>query len=346
MSRNFLTHLHPPQVNCRTLRPLTTLGLGTACLGCLAILIATGVTLFLSYQPDQDIAYERILHISTTLRFGGLIRDLHYLAANALVIFAVLHLTRVVLTGSYRRRWRNWCYGLILFGLLLAANFTGYLLPWDQISYWAVKVGAGLADYFPILGSGLKIFLLGGRQIGSETLLRCFALHAGIIPVLFLLITGLHLWRIRKDGGLVSPPQTTSEKLPANPWLFRAEASAFLLLWTLLLILTQWLHAPIFERADPAHPPNPAKAPWYFVGFQEMVSHSATWGGVVIPTVLALFLVFLPKMDHGSGIGGVWLARERRSWNFCFLLLLGSQLILILIGQFCRGSNWQWVWPH
>jgi quinol-cytochrome oxidoreductase complex cytochrome b subunit len=345
MRRNFLDHLHSSRVSRFALRPMTTCGLGVACLGCLAILFATGMTLFLYYVPDQEKAYERILHITTTLHYGGPIRTLHYLAANSLIILAILHLVRVVLTGSYCQRWLNWLFGLVLLALLLFANFTGYLLPWDQVSFWAIKVGASLADYIPLLGSGMKDFLLGGDAVGHETLLRCFALHAGILPPLLLGMTALHLWRIRKDDGLAAPPGAKTEQLPAAPWLYRAEAAVVLSLWALLVTLSFWIQAPVFERADPTHPPNPAKAPWFFVGLQEMVGYSAFWGGVVLPALLGMFLLFLPQLDRSGSSGGIWLARDRRGWIALFLALLASQLLFICLGQFCRGKDWQLIWP-
>lgn len=274
----FLGHLHARQVDRRALHPKATLGLGIAALTCLVVCMVTGATLFLYYLPDRDHAYERILHISTTLRFGALVRDLHYLSANLLVLLAVLHLARVFLTGAYLGRWLNWCIGLALLGLALAANYTGYLLPWDQVAYWAVQIGGRLAGYLPLVGEPLKHFLFGGGQVGPETLLRAFAFHAGFLPPLFLTLAALHLWRLRRDGGLVLPPSARGETIAANPWLIRAEA--MVALFTLALLLgTLVIHAPIHARANPLHPPNPARSPWYFVGFQEMVSHSATVGG-------------------------------------------------------------------
>ncbi|MCF6178379.1 MAG: cytochrome b N-terminal domain-containing protein [Geopsychrobacter sp.] len=342
--RNFLDHLHSVSVSRHALRPTTTWGLGIACLSCLAILFITGFTLFLYYVPDQEVAYERILHIQTTLHFGGLIRNLHFLAANALVILAVLHLSRVFFTGSYKGRILNWQYGLLLLALILYANFTGYLLPWDQISYWAIKVGASLAGYFPLIGPEIKTFLLGGEQIGSETLLRSFALHAGLIPLL-LFLTGLHLWRVRKDGGLAAPEGLKEAKLPADPWLFRAEAAVALLTLSVMLLLSCYFDAPIYERADPFHPPNPAKAPWYFIGFQELVSYSALIGGVVIPVVCGLFLVLCPWLDRSKSCGGIWFSRDRLKWSLTFGIMLLAQLLLIAIGLWCRGKNWQWINP-
>ena len=343
--RNFLHHLQPTSVRRAVLHPLTTLGLGMACLCTLAVLAVTGLTLFLYYQPDQQQAYERILHISTALRFGGFVRDLHYLSGNLLLVFAALHLTRVFLTGSYKGRRLNWFYGLGLFVLILSANFTGYLLPWDQISYWAIQVGASLADYFPLLGPWLKAVILGGHEVGPETLLRSFALHAGGIPALMLVLVSLHLWRIRKDGGLGLPPQAASERVPSSPALYRAEAAVCFLSLALLLALTLVVDAPIHERANPAHPPNPAKSPWYFVGFQEMLGYSVWFGGMLAPAILALFMALAPFADRSASPPGLWFAKDRRLWNLAFLLLVLSQVAFIVLGQWFRGKNWALLWP-
>jgi quinol-cytochrome oxidoreductase complex cytochrome b subunit len=316
------------------------MGLGIGCLVCLGVLFFTGITLFLYYVPDQGKAYERILHITTTLHFGGLIRNLHFVAANALLVLAILHLARVFLTGSYKDRWLNWSYGLVLLVIILLANFTGYLLPWDQISYWAIKVGANLAAYVPIVGTWIKSFMLAGEEIGNETLLRSFALHAGVLPLTMVVFASLHLWRIRKDGGLAASEHKDNESLPADPWLFRAEGAVALLTLSALIILTIFFEAPIFERADPQHPPNPAKAPWYFVGFQEMVSYSALIGGVVTPMLLGLFLLFAPVLDRSKKLGGKWFSRDRVWINILFIIFFLSQTAFIIIGGWFRGKNW------
>ena len=179
-------------------------------------------------------AYDRILHITTTLRYGRLLRNLHFLAANVLLIAGVLHLARVFFTGSYQGRWLNWTYGLLLLGLIFFSNYTGYLLPWDQTSYWAIKVGSNLVGYFPEIGPSLKRFLLGGEDIGPETLIRSFALHVAVLPFLWLTLISLHLWRIRKDGGVAAPEEAEAERIPSSPWLFRAELAVGLLTVSLL----------------------------------------------------------------------------------------------------------------
>lgn len=341
--RHFINHLHPQRVLRRTLSPLATLGFGIAALTCLGTLFVTGITLSLYYNPDQEQAYERTLHITTTLMFGRLVRDLHYVAANALLILTVLHLIRVFLTAGYKGRKLCWMYGLGLFALILAANFTGYILPWDQVSYWAVKVGATLMSYFPFLGEEVTRFILSGPEIGADTLPRVFAIHTGILPPLFLTLTALHLWRLRKSGGLAAPPEAHSDNLPADPWLYRAEGSVALLTFALLVLAATFVHSSISERPNPEHPPNPVKAPWYFVGIQEMVSHSASWGGVIVPSFIAVFLVLVPFLDRTKSSGGIWFAGDRWIVNSLFIFLLLGQIGCVVVGQWLRGPNWTFL---
>src|SRR4030042_6751724 len=211
---NFFKHFHPPMIRRRTLAPLSTLGLGIVCMTCFLLLVSTGLTLLLYYVPHQEVAYDRVLHIITTLSYGKAIRNLHYLAANVLLIAGILHLARVFFTASYKDRWLNWIYGLLLLGLVFLSNYTGYVLPWDQTSYWAIKVGSHLTTYFPGVGPSIKNFLLGGEEIGPETLIRCFALHVAILRFLWATLTSLHLWRIRKAGGLAAPQEERPARLP------------------------------------------------------------------------------------------------------------------------------------
>lgn len=337
---NFFKHLHPPMIQKRTLHPSTTWGLGIVCMACLVILGATGLTLLLYYIPQENAAYDRILHIQTTLRFGRLLRNIHFIAANVLLVAGFLHLARVYFTGSYQGRWLNWTFGLLLLFLIFLSNYTGYLLPWDQTSYWAIKVGSTLATYFPWIGPPIKSFLLGGEDVSQETLVRSFALHVAALPFLWITLVSLHIWRIRKDGGLAAPEDADSTRLPSSPWLFRAEVAVGLLTFALILFLCFFIEAPLSSRADPLHPPNPAKAPWYFVGIQEMVSYDAIIGGVIIPGLIALFLLFSPMLDRSKAQGGKWFERKRLSLNLIFALILLSQMVMIIVGQWFRAKNW------
>ncbi len=332
-------------IRSRTLDPLSTLGLGIVCMTCLLLLVLTGLTLLVYYLPHQDAAYERILHIVTTLRYGKIVRNLHYLAANVLLIAGILHLARVFFTASYKGRWLNWIYGLLLLALTFVSNYTGYLLPWDQTSYWAIKVGSSLTMYFPGIGPFLKNFLLGGEEIGPETLIRCFGLHVAVLPFLWATLTSLHLWRIIKDGGLAAPPEEKPVRVPSSPMLYRAELTVALLTLALIFLLSLFIGSPLADRADPLHPPNPAKAPWYFVGIQEMLSHSATLGGIVVPTLIGLFLFLSPVIDRSKGSVGRWFGGERLALNLIFALIFLGQFFLIVIGQWFRTKNWIFKFP-
>ncbi len=231
-------------IRSRTLDPSSTLGLGIVCMTCLLLLVATGLTLLLYYVPHQEVAYDRILHIITTLRYGKVIRDLHYLAANVLLIAGILHLARVFFTGSYKDRWLNWIYGLFLLALIFLSNYTGYLLPWDQTSYWAIKVGSNLATYLPGSGPPIKNFILGGEEIGPETLIRCFGLHVAILPFLWATLTSLHLWRIRKDGGTGSPGGRENKEVIVLSLAFPAELAVAFLTLALIFLLPPLLALP------------------------------------------------------------------------------------------------------
>jgi quinol-cytochrome oxidoreductase complex cytochrome b subunit len=343
--RNFLAHIHPLMIRERTLAPAATFGLGIVCLTCLAVLFLTGLTLLLYYLPEQAVAYDRILHIITSLRFGRLVRNLHFHAANALLIAGAFHTARVFLTGSYKGRTLNWFYGVALWHLILLSIFTGYLLPWDQRSYWAIKVGSTLAAYYPVVGSSVRQFLLGGSEVGPETLLRCFAWHVAAVPFLWVALTSLHLWRVRKDGGLAAPDSSGEARIPASPLLFRAELMVAFSTLAILLALALFIDPPLVGRADPLRPPNPAKAPWFFVGIQEMVSYSAIAGGLLVPGLIALFLLLCPFIDRSQGSGGRWFARQRLSLNVVFILIGVSQVVFIIIGQFFRAKNWTFMTP-
>ncbi len=329
----------------RTLDPLSTLGLGIVCITCLLLLVATGLSLLLYYMPHEEVAYERILHIMTALRYGKAVRNLHYLAANVLLIAGILHLARVFFTASYKGRWLNWIYGLLLLALIFLSNYTGYLLPWDQTSYWAIKVGSNLATYFPGIGTPIKNFILGGEEIGPETLIRCFGLHVAVLPFLWATLISLHLWRVRKDGGLAAPEEEKASRLSSSPLLFRAELAVAFLTLVLLFSLSLFIGAPLSDRADPLHPPNPAKAPWYFVGIQEMLSHSARLGGVVIPALIGLFLVISPLIDRSKEAGGKWFGKGRLALNVIFALIFLGQFFMIMIGQWFRTKNWVFKFP-
>ena len=203
---NFLLHIHSAKVHERTLRFGTTLGLGLLSLYAFLILIVTGVLLMFYYVPTPAAAYERMLDLRGAVFLGTFLRNLHRWSAHAMVVLVVLHMMRVFLTGAHKRpREFNWAVGVVLFLLTLVLSFTGYLLPWDQLAYWAIVVGTSIASYAPLVGDEMRFFLLGDYQVGGEALLRFYVLHCVVLPALLSGLIGLHFWRIRKDGGLARP---------------------------------------------------------------------------------------------------------------------------------------------
>jgi len=380
MVSSFLLHVQPAKVNKHSLRASYTLGLGLISLYLFLILIGTGILLMFYYVPSTSQAYDRMKDLQFVVSAGLVVRNMHRWAAHLMVLFVMLHLCRVFFTGAYKRpREFNWVLGVGLFLATLGLSFTGYLLPWDQLAFWAITVGTNIAAYAPIVGPKLKFLMLGGNVVGQEALIRFYALHVIVLPAIAGLMVMIHLWRVRKDGGLSRPDESgdTVESIPLGqlptnksyglmelargttpqvgknpedevfswPHLIFRELLLFLLVIAAVLFLAIFWNAPLEQLANPIHPPNPAKAPWYFLGLQELVSYSAFWGGVVVPGLLVSALVLLPYLDRKRAGVGRWFARERRLANTIFSICLAVAIALTIIGTLFRGPNWSWVVP-
>jgi len=399
---NFFLHLHPVKVHRNSLKATYTLGLGLISFFLFFILVVTGILLMFYYVPSTTQAYDRMLDLRGTVAFGIFLRNMHRWSAHGMVAAVFLHMCRVFLTGSYKPpREFNWVLGVLLLLITLFLSFTGYLLPWDQLAFWAITVGTSIASYAPLVGKQVKFILLGDSTVGQEALLRFYVLHVAVLPVVLSFLVAIHFWRIRKDGGLSRPeeedalpveapaqvevvqgpavvmatsqaaaaaavpvlqkrhygiqglvrgPFTKIGNVPdrsvfAWPNLFMAELVVFLITVAGVLLVSLYFNAPLEEPVNVMHPPNPAKAPWYFLGLQEQVSYSAFWGGVGIPTIEVLLLLLVPYIDRKVAGVGRWFARERLLANFLFLTFVIVNVILIIIGTFFRGPNWEFVSP-
>lgn len=205
MTTNIFFHLHPVKVSRRSLQAGYTLGLGVLTTLLFVELTLTGALLMFYYVPSIERAFADIITLQTQVPFGQLLRNLHRWGAHLMVITTILHMARVFYTGAYKPpREFNWVVGVILLILTLGASFTGYLLPWDQLSFWAITVGTSIASYEPLVGATVRQILLGGPEVGQPALTRFYALHIMVIPLLMALLISLHLWRVRKDGGLAA----------------------------------------------------------------------------------------------------------------------------------------------
>lgn len=196
-------HIHPVKVRERAIRFSYTFYLGTITFSLFVVLVVTGVLLMLYYQPAIPNAYQNMKDLQYVVSNGMFLRNMHRWAAHLMVIAVFLHMLRVFYSGAYRRpREFNWVIGVFLLLLTLLLSYTGYLLPYDQLSYWAVTVGANIVKYVPVVGKSIRFLLLGGNEIGEYTLVRFYVLHCVILPLMMTSLIGLHFWRIRKDGGL------------------------------------------------------------------------------------------------------------------------------------------------
>ena len=393
---NLFLHIHSTKVHRFSLKRSFTLGLGICAVSSFLVLLVTGVMLMVYYKPSTSLAYNSIKDIHFVVPSGRFIRNVHRWATYVMVGTVFAHMARVFYTAAYKRgRSFNWLIGLALFALTLMLSFTGYLLPWDQLAYWAIKIGSNIAGSFRELtdilkitdvldiGGFMKTILLGSEEIGQDALTRFYWLHIMVLPLLFVGFLGIHLWRIRKDGGLSRPDLIEEHELkgipesdvseavftgapaektyglmglvrgtspavgkgpektiPSWPTLFRAELAVFLLTLAVVCVLAFFFDAPLKEMANPLIPENPAKAPWYFLGLQELVSYSAFMGGVGIPAIVLLGLGLIPYLDREEQEIGRWFDNRtgRRVALASFLFAL-----IVVIGMLAVTVNLKWL---
>lgn len=202
---NSLTlHIHPLKVREKAIDFTYTFYLGMISFFLFVILIVTGILLMIYYQPAIPNAYQNMKDLQYVVSDGRFLRNMHRWAAHLMVLTVFLHMLKVFFKGAYKPpREFNWVVGVILLVLTLLLSYTGYLLPYDQLSYWAVTVGANIVNYVPVIGTKIRFLLLGGNQIGEYTLVRFYVLHCVILPLFMCMLVALHFWRIRKDGGLL-----------------------------------------------------------------------------------------------------------------------------------------------
>jgi quinol-cytochrome oxidoreductase complex cytochrome b subunit len=393
---NVWLHIHPAKVKKESLKFKHTFYLGFITFFLFVILVTTGIALMFYYRPYPPHAYQDMKDLQFVVFMGPFLRGMHRWAAHGMVVCVFLHMCRVFYTGSYKKpRQFNWVVGVFLLLLTLGLSFTGYLLPWDQLAFWAITVGTNIGSYAPLVGGKLREILLGGHTVGEAALLRFYVLHVAILPSFMILLTVVHFWRVRKDGGLSRPiwklkpnkpeqlvtigappvtaplnavaastdktyglmevvtgkpifetitPEEEEDAVFSYPYAFFREAIALMVTVTGIMAISLFFHAPLEEMANPAKTPNPAKAPWYFLGLQELVSHSALLGGVVAPTLMVVALLAIPYFDRNPS-----RRPSDRKWAiWLFTIFVVVNLVLIVIGTFFRGPGWAFVppWVH
>jgi len=362
---NIFLHIHTRSIHPFSLRWNYTFGLGIMSLGLFVILCFTGLLLMVYYKPDTARAYFSIKDLMYVVPSGRLVRNIHRWAGHLIIVVGFLHMVRVFYTGAYKRgRAFNWNIGIILFLLILALGFSGYLLPWDQLAFWAGTIGIniaaspaqftdalGLTNVFD-MGTFIKHLLLGSDEIGNEALVRFYVMHCLLLPALMAMFIAIHIWRIRKSGGLSRPERINSDKPPeadvntdlsAIPHAYYREFTAFMFILAVCVSLAFFFDAPLKEPANPLVPENPAKAPWYFLGLQEMVSYSAFAGGIGIPLVALFLLGMVPYLDREETDCGRWFGSPQ-SVNITLISVIFAMVCCAAMLALVVGLDWPKNW--
>ena len=251
-----------------------------------------------------------ILNLMSSVPFGKLMRDIHRLGAEAMVIFTFLHMFRTYMTGSYKKeRSFTWFTGVILLGITLFISFFGYLLPWDQLAYWAVTIGTSMAEAAPIGGNEANLLLRGAPDIGAGGLLRAYLLHVVLLPLAAVLVISIHYYKVAREHGIslparfeegndVSPEKKkdAKQRIDYIPDLLTHEVFlTFVGLFVIIFAAVFFYNAPLENIANPQQTPLDTKAPWYFWWLQGMLKlGDKSLMGIVIPTVIVLLFHCCP----------------------------------------------------
>ncbi len=310
-TEGFILHIRPTFYHQAVTRFYPTFRLGFLSVLFFLIEAITGTILMVFYSPTPDSAYQSMLKILSAVPLGQLMRDIHRLAAEGMVIVVALHMFRTFLTGSYKApRQFTWLTGVVLLIITLGLSFTGYLLPWDQLAFWAVTIGTSMAEKAPVGGNEANLLLRGAATIGPNGLLRFYLLHIIFLPALCVLFIAVHYYKVIRHGhslppGMEAPGEDNARKVPPEKRVpFLPDILTNELFWAglaiaaLVVAVIFFYDAPLEHHADPLVTPLHTTAPWYFLWIQGMLKlGDPTLMGVILPTVIFLFLAIIPYVD-------------------------------------------------
>lgn len=304
--------------------------LGGMTLFLLIVQVMTGILLLLYYQPSESSAFESVRFIMTQVHFGWLIRSIHGWCANLLMALAFAHMFSTFFLKSYRKpRELTWLSGMMLLGLMLAFGFSGYLLPWNTLSYFATMVGTNIAGALPWVGEFVLRFLRGGESVTEATLTRFFGFHVAILPALTGPVLLLHLWLIQKQG--MSVPISVEEEMRAKgtqlpairffPDFLLRELMGWYIALAVLAGLAALFPWELGVKADPFAPAPPGIQPeWYFLFmFQtlkyipaKVFSMDGEVLGILAFALGGLIWALVPFIDRSAG-RGAWSRRVHQA---------------------------------
>lgn len=294
--------------------------------------ILTGILLMVYYRPTTDHAFESVRFVMTEATFGWLIRGLHAWGASLMIAVLVLHMLRVFMMGAFKKpRELTWVGGVLLFFLVLAFGFTGYLLPWNQLSYWATTVGTEITASIPVVGPGLGTLLRGGEAVGQETLARFYVLHVVALPWILVGLIVVHIVMIRMQGLAPLAPvgekevPTPEEGIRFSPEHVSREMVVFPLFFGLLVLFVILFPPEIGVKADPTVTPEGIKPEWYFLPAYQFLKYLPKYVGLALAALPPALLVLWPFLDRSP-----WRRPSRRRTSVT--IGLAAFVLTILLG--------------
>ncbi len=330
----FYAHLHPREVRAEALRFRTTFHAGAISLILFLFLVVSGILLMYFFIPHEESAWSSIRALEERSRVGALLRTSHNVAGQLMLVSVGVHLASLVLRRAHeRRKLANWIIGVVLFLLTVALSYTGYLLPFDQLAYWATTVGSHMAGSAPTLGRYVQEIVFGGETVTNVTLLRFYVHHCVTFPVVFVLLLWIHLYRIRKDKGLRlrEPLREPDIWIRTRPDMLRWELWIAALVTVTVLFLSLIHQVPLGPEADPSVTPNPMKAPWYLIGLQELLHfHHPFVASYVVPFATLAFLAAIPLLPDTLRTSPV-SELSRRGAAMLSGIFIGSVLVALLL---------------
>src|SRR5881396_3783145 len=280
---------------------------GSTLMFALAVQFITGIFLWMAYAPSSQTAWESVYYIQDRMRGGWLLRGLHHYTAQVMTVLLVLHLMQVVIDGAYKApREVNFWFGLVLLQLVLALSLTGYLLPWDQKGFWATRVATNLLAVVPSVGPALQKIIIGGADYGHHTLTRFFALHAGVIPGLIMVLLAGHIYLFRRHGLTAKEPKRKPDTAFWPDQVLKDAVACLAVLATVLFLILRHrlfsasgpLGAELGAPADPSESYAAARPDWYFLFLFQFLKlfpgGTEVWGAIVIPGLVMLVIFLMP----------------------------------------------------
>src|SRR5437016_2565951 len=296
----------------------------------LSVQFITGIFLWMAYSPSSQTAWESVYYIQHQMAGGWLLRGIHHFTAQAMNVLLVLHLMQVMIDGAYKApREINYWFGFFLLLLVLALSLTGYLLPWDQKGYWATKVATNLVAALPGIGPGLQKLIIGGPEYGHHTLTRFFALHAGLIPGLIIVLLAAHIYLFRRHGLTAKEPKRRPDVAFWPDQVLKDSVACLAVLATVLFLIVGprlfsaqgSLGPDLGAPADPSEPYSAARPDWYFLFLFQFLkffpAQTEIIGAIIIPSLAMLVIFLMPFI-------GKWKLGHRFNVGFLFAILAGA----------------------